>query len=87
MGMFFILPLLFWAAILGGGFYLAFRLIRAYELRSSGGGGEIADLRNRLERLEDGMESMNKRVETIGEAQDFTTKLLTDKSPGEPDAE
>jgi len=80
--LFFFLPIVFWLALLGGGFYLAVRFLRAFERRNSGG-AEIADVHSRMERLEDTLESMNKRIETIGQAQEFTTRLLTDR-PGTP---
>jgi hypothetical protein len=79
---FLLFPLLFWGAVLGGGFYLAVRLIRALENRSTGG-PEIDDLRKRMSLMEDSFEAMNKRVERIGESQDFTTRLLTERSDSE----
>jgi hypothetical protein len=77
---FFLLPMLFWIVVLGGGFYLAYRLVRAFEARGSGG-AELDDLRKRMAQLEDTLDGMNKRVDRIDEAQEFTTRLLTDKPP------
>lgn len=83
---FFIMPILFWVAILGGGFYLAIRFLRALESRNSPG-PELEDVRKRMAQLEDAFESMNKRVEQIGESQDFTTRLLTERTGPEPERE
>lgn len=80
---FMLLPLLFWVAILGGGFYLAVRFLRAFENRNAGG-GEIDDLRKRMAQIEDAMESMNRQVERIGESQEFTTRLLTERTGDTP---
>jgi len=77
MPVFFILPMLFWVAVLGGGFFLAYRFVRAFEAR--GGGKELDDLRKRMARLEDTLDGMNKRVDRLDEAQEFTTRLLSDK--------
>ena len=79
MPVFFILPLLFWVAILGPGFYLAFRFLRAFEARN-GNRDEIENLRGRLARIEDSVESMGVNFERILEAQEFTTKLLSDRN-------
>ena len=83
---FFILPVLFWAAILGGGFYLAIRFLRAFENRNSGG-PELEEMRRRMAQLEDAFDAMTKRVEGIGESQEFTTRLLTERSGSGPDRE
>lgn len=83
---FFILPILFWAVILGGGFYLAIRFLRAFENRNSGG-PELEDMHRRMSQLEDAFDAMNKKVERIGESQEFTTRLLTERSGPEPEHE
>lgn len=81
---FFLLTLLFWGVVLGGGFYLALRLIRALEVRSAGGGqaAELAELRTRLARLEEGLDGTARRLEAVEEGQEFTTRLLTEGEAG-----
>lgn len=86
MPFFFLLSMLFWIAVIGGGFYLALRFLRAFENRGSAG-PELQDMRKRMAQLEESFESMNKRVEQIGESQEFTTRLLTDRSSAEPKRE
>jgi hypothetical protein len=83
MPIFFLLPMLFWVAVLGGGFYLAIRLVRALEGRSQRA-PELDDVLKRMAQIEDTLESMNKRVERIGESQEFTTRLLTERSESDP---
>jgi hypothetical protein len=81
---FFLLPMLFWGILLGGGFYLAMRLIRALEVRTPGGGqaAELAELRTRLARLEEGLDGTARRLDAMEEAQEFTTRLLTEGEAG-----
>ena len=79
MSLFFLMPLFMGLAILGPGFYMAFRFLRAFEARG-GNRDEIENLRGRLARLEETLESMGANVERIGEAQEFTTKLLSDRT-------
>jgi len=72
--------------VLGGAFMLAARFLRAYEQRQSGP-DEIAELRNRLARLEDTLESTTNEVRRLSDAQHFTTRLLEGRSetgPREP---
>jgi hypothetical protein len=83
MPFFFLLPMLFWVAVLGGGFYLAIRLVRALEGRNQGAPG-IDDVHKRMAQIEDTLESMNKRVDRISESQEFTTRLLTERSESGP---
>jgi hypothetical protein len=78
--------MLFWIVILGGGFYLAIRLVRALESRNSGG-PELDDMRRRMSQLEDAYDAMNRKVERIGESQEFTTRLLTERTGPEPERE
>ena len=82
---FFFLPLVFWLSLIGGGFYLAYRAVRALENRS-GSSAEIEALGTRLSRVEDALESMDTRLRQLDEAQQFTTRLLTEKgTPSPPD--
>jgi len=75
----YLMPIVFWLGILGPGFYLAFRFLRAFEARS-GNSSELEELRGRLARIEESMESMGADVQRIGEAQEFTTRLLGERS-------
>ncbi len=76
-----LLPLVFWLVVLSGGFYVAIRFIRAFETRGRGGDADaIEALGQRLLRLEETMEAMGTQLERVSEAQQFTTKLLTEKT-------
>jgi hypothetical protein len=61
--------------VLGGAFMLAARFVRAYEQQNSGE-REISQLRDRVARLEDSLESMTNEVRRLSDAQHFTTRLL-----------
>jgi len=79
----FFMPMLFWIVILGGGFYLALRFVRALEDRGAGGGtaaelAELTELRRRLERMAEGVDGTARRLDAMEEAQEFTTRLLTE---------
>ena len=76
------LPMLFGLGIMGSAFYLGFRFLRAFEARG-GNRTELEELRSRLARIEESMESMGTDVERIAEAQQFTTKLLGDRTPAD----
>lgn len=54
------------------------RFVRAFEQRGKDR-GELADLRERLARLEEAFESVSGQIEQIAQAQQFTTKLLTER--------
>jgi len=45
---------------------------------------ELDDLRERLEQLQQSMDSVAVEVERISEGQRFTTRLLAERSEGEP---
>jgi hypothetical protein len=83
---FFLLTLLFWVFALGGGGYLVIRFIRAYERRNSGvmEGKELVELRERLMRLEDSLESMSNQMQRLSDAQQFTTRLLEGRTETPP---
>lgn len=78
-GLMFVLSLLFWAMILGGGFYLGLRLVRALEGRGADR-RELQELREQVLRLEEGLEATSQDVERLSEEQRFTMKLLSDPS-------
>jgi hypothetical protein len=69
------LPFFMALRVVGGAFMLAARFLRAYEQRQSNP-DEIAELRNRIARLEDALESTSNEVRRLSDAQHFTTRLL-----------
>jgi hypothetical protein len=77
-----ILPFAFAFASLAVGARIILPLVRAYAKRvESRGESRIpAEVTNRLERMEQAIDSIAVEVERISEGQRFTTKLLTDKS-------
>ena len=62
---------------------LPFVIVLARRLWTRGGRRDVLDLENspRLQRIEQAVEAIAVEVERIGEAQRFTTKLLTDRQP------
>jgi hypothetical protein len=72
-------------SILGGGAIMLFPLVLvlARRLWVRGTPRTVLDLENspRLQRMEQAIESIAVEVERIGEAQRFTTKLLSDRQP------
>jgi len=81
---FLFLPMLFWLVILGGGFYLAVRVVRAFEQRHSSR-GELEQMRDRLARIEDSFESIGTELQRLNEAQQFTDRLLTERTEEPPE--
>lgn len=77
------MSLFFWLAIIGGGFALAFRFVRAFERRGSDP-RELTELREKVSRLEDSLESVTHQIERVSEAQQFTTRLLTERNESPP---
>jgi hypothetical protein len=71
----FLLPVLFWLVIIGGGFHLAVRLIRAVESRGTDK-REVEDLRERVRNLEATLDTMSTEIRRVSEAQNFTMNLL-----------
>jgi hypothetical protein len=69
----------FWGAALGGGFYFARRYVRAIEQRS-GSEAELAELRERVNGLEDALDATRREVERLEGAQEFTTRLLAPRT-------
>ncbi len=70
---------LFSVGVVGGGLYLALRFVRATE-RKAISEQEIAELRERLAQLENRLESVGKDVERLTDEQEFTIRLLSDRS-------
>jgi cell division protein FtsB len=73
----------FWGAVLGGGFYLARRYVRAVE-RRAGNESELVELRQRVAHLEDGLDDTRRDVERLESAQEFMNRLLAGR-PGSGD--
>lgn len=70
----------FWAAVIGGGFYIAIRALRALEQRN--GLPARADpqaLGSRVARLEDALEQLSAEMERLAEGQQFTHRLLAER--------
>jgi hypothetical protein len=78
-GVMFVLSIIFWVVLLGGGFYLALRFVRAFELRGVER-QELQDLREQVLRLEEAMDAVARDMERLGEEQQFTMKLLSEQS-------
>lgn len=72
---YFFMPMLMGLLVLGGAFVLASRFLRTYERRQVEH-PEITELRERIARLEDTLESTVNDVRRLSEAQHFTTQLL-----------
>ena len=71
------------AAVIGGGFYFIRRYVRAIE-RRSGGDVQLNDLVRRIAALEDATDSTRRDIERLEVGQEFTTRLLGNRSgPGE----
>lgn len=66
-----LLSAIFWGTVL----YLGVRVVRAFERRSRGG-GELADVAERLARLEAAVAALTTDMDRIEEGQRFTTHLL-----------
>jgi hypothetical protein len=71
----FVVAVAFWGTVLGGGFYFARRHVRALERRASDE-SELADLRQRVARLEEALDDTHRDVERLETAQEFTNRLL-----------
>lgn len=78
-----LLSMLVWIAIIGGGFALAMRFVRAFERRGADQ-RELTELREKVARLEDSIESVTHQIERVSEAQQFTTRLLTERNDTPP---
>jgi hypothetical protein len=59
----------------GGAGYLGWRLVRAYERRTTAS-TTLSELRGRVKMLEDVVEQMDQTLGQTVEAQQFTTRLL-----------
>src|SRR5688500_18836669 len=70
----------FWAAVLGGGFYIAIRALRALERRNGlPARTDPQALGSRVARLEDALEQMSAEMERLAEGQQFTHRLLAER--------
>lgn len=66
---------LFWLALIVLGGYLGLRAVRALEQRGAGS-SELAELRGRIQQVEEALEASRSDIERLREGQDFTAKLL-----------
>jgi hypothetical protein len=83
-----LLPFLFAFASLAVGARIVLPLVRAYakRLESRADAPRIPDeVKSRLERMEQAIDSIAVEVERISEGQRFTTKLLSDKTRSLPE--
>ena len=69
----------FWFSVLGGGFYFARRYVRAVEARTDKDAA-LNELRARVQTLEDALDGTQRDVQRLEAAQEFTTRLLADRS-------
>jgi hypothetical protein len=60
------------------GIYLAFRWLRTQE-RGPTSGADVAELRERVARLEESLADMDGQLKRLADSQDFTTRLLRDR--------
>jgi len=79
LGLFVTLAIAFWGTVLGGGFYFARRYVRAAERRASQE-ETLAELRARVATLEELVDGMRSEVERLEAGQEFTTRLLAERS-------
>lgn len=75
---------LFLLAGLGGAAYLGLRAVRALERRGRAA-PEVEALRERLELLEQQLESQGEELRRVTEGQQFTERLLRDRVGTSPD--
>jgi hypothetical protein len=83
-----LLPFLFAFASLAVGARIVLPLVRAYakRLESRADVSRVPDeVKSRLERMEQAIDSIAVEVERISEGQRFTTKLLSDKTQSLPE--
>jgi len=69
---------LLWLGLLGAGAYLGFRYVRARERR--GHAAELDALRGQVRQLQDTVDSLQTDLRRVQEGQDFTARLLSDRS-------
>jgi hypothetical protein len=67
---------LFWIAVIGGAFYLAVRLIRALEQRSTVMPTQDLDMVKRMQQLEDTIERQSTELQQLTENQQFLESVL-----------
>jgi hypothetical protein len=84
VGVFFeaLIPLFFvafWVAILGGGFYIALRLVRSHERRTQGA-SDVRQLEDKIHDLEETLDSTQRELARLTESSEFTIRLLTERS-------
>ncbi|MDQ3697353.1 MAG: hypothetical protein M3373_04925 [Gemmatimonadota bacterium] len=71
--------LTFWVAVFGGGFYFVRRYVRAVERRTNQDEA-VAELLARVASMEEVVDDLRTDVERLVTGQEFTTRLLADRS-------
>jgi hypothetical protein len=79
IGVFLAAGVAFWGTVLGGGFYFVRRYVRAVERRASQEENLVA-LQARITTLEELVDGMRTDVERLETGQEFTTRLLAERS-------
>lgn len=74
-----LLTLAFWLTVIAGGGYLVVRFLRAYERRGALP-AELTALEERVRLLEESVGRLEAGFTELTEAQQFTTKLLSDRT-------
>lgn len=84
--LFLLLTALFWIAVIGGGFYVAVRALRAFEQRGAlpPPRTDAQRLDARVARLEEALEQMSAEMERLAEGQQFTHRLLAERHEHRP---
>lgn len=75
-----------WLLLGGAGLWLGFRAVRALERRGTTN-PELAALRERLQLLEDSLAEQGEAVRRATEGQEFTQRLLLERTRGEHGAD
>lgn len=79
MPAFFIAAILFWASVIGTGFYFVRRYVRAVE-RRAGSDRALEALSERLLRVEEALETTRSELARLEEGHDFTQRLLAERA-------
>lgn len=76
---FIVAALVFWPTVFGTGFYFVRRYIRAVE-RRAGSETALAELSERLLRVEEALEATRAELSRLEEGHEFTQRLLVERS-------
>lgn len=70
-----------WLGALGVGAYLGLRYVRAQERR--GRATEVAELQSQMKQLQESVDGLRIDLDRVQEGQDFTARLLSERSKRE----